>query len=117
MKLSKQYRNLISTGVLICKVEKGLKNFTKRHLPSWLHFDVIDLKFMLVMFPEPGGLTFEELVEFLILVRTSGRNIGLSIARYHPKLDIDGYASARLVTLITNVLSMYSNLESSNENL
>lgn len=91
-------------------VEEGLDNFTRRELPSWLHFDVdvLDPEFMPVMFPEPGGLTFEETREFLSLVRASGRIIGMSIACYHPKLDIDGSAGVRLVTLISNVLSSHS---------
>ena len=91
-------------------VEEGLENLTRRNLPSWLHFDVdvLDPEFMPVMFPEPGGLTFEETREFLSFVRASGRIIGMSIACYHPKLDIDGSAGVRLVTLISNVLSSHS---------
>lgn len=90
-------------------VEEGLENFTRRNLPSWLHFDVdvLDPEFMPVMFPEPGGLTFEETREFLSLVRASGRIIGISITCYHPKLDIDLSAGVRLVTLISNVLSSH----------
>jgi arginase len=91
-------------------VEEGLENFTQRNLPLWLHFDVdvLDPEFMPVMFPEPGGLTFEEAREFLSLVRASDRIIGMSIACYHPKLDIDGNASVRLVTLLSNVLSNHT---------
>lgn len=91
-------------------VKEGLKNFSQKELPLWLHFDVdvIDPDFMPVMFPEPEGLTFEQTHEFLSLVWASGRVIGMSIACYHPKLDIDGCASVRLVTLISNVLSNHS---------
>ena len=91
-------------------VKEGLKNFSQKELPLWLHFDVdvLDPEFMPVMFPEPEGLTFEQTHEFLGLVWASGRVIGMSIACYHPKLDIDGCASARLVTLISNVLSNHS---------
>ena len=60
---------------------------------------------MPVMFPEPEGLTFEEAQEFLGLVWASSRVIGMSIACYHPKLDADGNAGARLVTLVSEVLS------------
>ncbi len=90
-------------------VEEGLANF-RRNLPLWLHFDVdvLDPEIMPVMFPEPGGLTFEEAREFLSLVRASSRTIGMSIACYHPKLDIDGSAGVRLATLISNVLSSHS---------
>jgi arginase len=91
-------------------VEEGLENFTRRNLPLWLHFDVdvLDPEFMPVMFPEPGGLTFEEVLELLTLVWVSGRIIGMSIACYHPTLDIDGNASVRLTTLLSNVLSNQS---------
>ena len=91
-------------------VKEGLKNFSQKELSLWLHFDVdvIDPDFMPVMFPEPEGLTFEQTHEFLSLVWASGRVIGMSIACYHPKLDIDGCASVRLVTLISNVLSNHS---------
>lgn len=88
-------------------VKEGLKNFSQKELPVWLHFDVdvLDPEFMPVMFPEPEGLTFEEAQEFLYFVWASGRVIGMSIACYHPKLDADGNAGARLVTLVSEVLS------------
>jgi arginase len=88
-------------------VKEGLKNFSQKELPVWLHFDVdvLDPEFMPVMFPEPEGLTFEEAQEFLYFVWASGRVIGMSIACYHPKLDVDGIAGAQLVTLVSEVLS------------
>jgi arginase len=88
-------------------VKEGLKNFYQKELPVWLHFDVdvLDPELMPVMFPEPEGLTFEEAQEFLGFVWASGRVIGMSIACYHPKLDIDGSAGAQLVTLVSEVLS------------
>ena len=88
-------------------VEEGLENFTRRNLPSWLHFDVdvLDPKFMPVMFPEPGGLNFAETQKFLNLVWNSSEIEGLSIACYHPRLDTDGSAGKRLVTIISETLS------------
>ena len=88
-------------------VKEGLKKLSKKKLPLWLHFDVdvIDPEFMPVMFPEPEGLTVEETHEFLSLVWESGRVIGMSIACYHPKLDLDGSAGTRVVTLVSEVLS------------
>ena len=90
-------------------VEEGLEHFTRRNLPSWLHFDVdvLDPEFMPVMFPEPGGLSFEETQNFLKFVWNSSQIEikGLSIACYHPRLDSDGSAGKRLVTLISEVLS------------
>jgi arginase len=87
-------------------VKEGLKYFSQKELPIWLHFDVdvIDPEFMPVMFPEPGGLTFEEAKKFLGLVWASSRVIGMSIACYHPRLDADGKAGARLVTLVSEVI-------------
>jgi arginase len=99
-------RRMVENGIKY-SVKEGLKNFSQKELPIWLHFDVdvLDPKFMPVMFPEPEGLTFEEAQEFLGLVWASSRVIGMSIACYHPKLDADGNAGARLVTLVSEVLS------------
>lgn len=93
-------------------VEEGLKDFKQRRLPCWLNFDVdvLDPKLMPVMFPEPGGLTFEEVQEFIKSVGAFVRIFGMSIACYHPKLDNDGNAGGQLVTLISNVLSNYRHL-------
>ena len=94
-------RLMVENGIKY-SVKEGLKKFSQKELPIWLHFDVdaLDPKFMPVMFPEPEGLTFEEAQEFLGLVWASSRVIGMSIACYHPKLDADGNAGARLVTLV-----------------
>ena len=73
-------------------------------MASKFDVDVIDPQFMPVMFPEPGGLTFEEAKKFLGLVWASSRVIGMSIACYHPRLDADGKAGARLVTLVSEVI-------------
>jgi arginase len=99
-------RLMVENGIKY-SVKEGLKKFSQKELPIWLHFDVdaLDPKFMPVMFPEPDGLTFEEAQEFLGLVWASSRVIGMSIACYHPKLDADGNAGARLVTLVSEVLS------------
>jgi hypothetical protein len=66
---------------------------------------ILECKDPPVMFPEPGGLTFEEVLKFLSLVWASGRVVGMSIACYHPMLDTDGNAGGRLATLLSNVLS------------
>ena len=91
-------------------VEEGLESLAQRGLSLWLHFDVdaLDPQLMPVMFPESGGLTFEETREFLSLVWAAGRTVGMSIACYHPVLDTDGSAGARLVALILDVLSSYA---------
>jgi arginase len=76
-------------------------------LPLWLHLDVdvLDPEYMPVVYPEPGGLTYDQVRELCRLVWASGRTIGLSVACYHPKLDADGSAGARLVALLADVLS------------
>jgi arginase len=91
-------------------VHQGLGPLVRKNLPLWVHFDVdvLDPELMPVMFPEPGGLTFEETEEFLKLVWASGRVIGISVACYHPNLDPDGSAGIRLATLISNVLAVHS---------
>jgi arginase len=88
-------------------VEEGLKGLTLRSSSLWLHFDVdaLDPKLMPVMYPESGGLTLEETREFLSHVLNTGKTVGMSIACYHPVLDVDMSAGARLVTLIADVLS------------
>ena len=100
-------RRMVENGIKY-SVKEGLKIFFQKKLPIWLHFDVdvLDPKLMPVMFPEPEGLTFEEAKELLGLVWESSRVIGMSIACYHPKLDVDGNAGARLVTLVSEVLSI-----------
>ena len=88
-------------------VADGMELFVQRGLPLWLHFDVdvIDPEFMPVMFPEPGGLTFEETHEFFSRVWDSGSVVGMSVACYHPALDADGSAGAQLAALISEIIS------------
>ena len=99
-----------------CAVKEGLEILSQRELPTWLHFDVdvLDPDLMPVMFPESGGLNFEETQDFLNLVWNSSHIEGLSIACYHPRLDIDGSAGKRLVTLISEVLSPLANTQINN---
>jgi len=88
-------------------VEEGLRSFVERELPIWLHFDVdvLDPAIMPVMYPEPGGLSFEEAKELLILIWKSCKVEGLSVACYHPRLDKDKSAGKKLVSLISQLLS------------
>jgi arginase len=88
-------------------VEEGIERLTRKNIPLWLHFDVdaLDPRLMPVMFPESGGLTFEETREFLNLVWATGQIAGMSIACYHPVLDIDGSAGRKLTALIVDVFS------------
>jgi arginase len=91
-------------------VTEGLERFTRRGMPVWLHFDVdvIDPPLMPVMFPEPDGLTVEKAAQFLHLVCATSRTVGMSAACYHPVLDTDGSAGARLVDLLAEALSHHA---------
>jgi len=88
-------------------VKEGLESFARRNLAAWLHFDVdvLDPEVMPVMFPEPGGLTFEETGKLLSLVWKSVRIEGLSVACYHPRLDTDGKAGRELASVIAEVMA------------
>lgn len=88
-------------------LEQGIKNLPNKELPIWLHLDVdvLDPKYMPVMFPEPDGLTYEDLYELLRNEWVLERIIGISIACYHPALDKNGSAGKRLVSLIVDILS------------
>lgn len=85
-------------------VTEGLARFAQANIQLWLHFDVdaLDPRLMPVNFPEPDGLTLEETREFLSLWLASGKVIGMSVACYHPKLDVDGSAGHRLASLIAS---------------
>jgi len=102
-------KRMAENGIQVA-VAEGIENLTRRGLPLWLHFDVdvLDPEYMPVVFPEPGGLTFEETREFLGLVWASGWVVGMSIACYHPSLDARGSAGAQLVALISHVLSRHT---------
>jgi arginase len=88
-------------------VESGMEKLIKRTAPVWLHFDVdvLDPEVMPVMFPEPGGLSFDEAETLLGAVWDSSRVGGMSVACYHPWLDANGLAGRRLAELIAEVLS------------
>lgn len=97
-------RRMVEMGTKTA-VEGGLAGLAP--LPLWLHLDVdvLDPAYIPVMYPEPGGLTYDQVREFCSLVWASGRTIGLSVACYHPRLDADGSAGARLAALLAEVLS------------
>lgn len=85
----------------------GVSRFTKSNMPVWLHFDVdvLDPKVMPVMYPEKGGLGFDEAYELLNTIMKTCNVEGASIACYHPSLDNDDSAGKNLVDLLVRVFS------------
>jgi arginase family enzyme len=72
----------------------------------WLHFDVdvLDKKIMPgVHYPVEDGLSYDEVLEFLLLVRKSSKLIGISIACYHPKFDNDKKGIKALLSLFGEI--------------
>ena len=57
---------------------------------------------MPVLFPTSDGLTFDQTEHFLTQVLTSTHVIGMSIACYHPNLDVSGEAGKRITEIISN---------------
>lgn len=88
-------------------VQEGLTSPFMYNRPLWLNFDVdvIDPQFMPVVFPEPGGLTFEETEIVLKEAFDTERVIGMSVTCYHPDLDSNSCAGVRLVDMIASVFS------------
>jgi arginase len=70
-----------------------------------LDVDVLDPSVMPVLFPEPGGLTLEELAPLLGAILRSGRVVGLDVACYHPALDPGLAAGRRLVRVLAESLA------------
>ncbi|MEJ0085081.1 MAG: arginase family protein [Pseudomonadota bacterium] len=57
-----------------------------------------------VDFRLPGGLTVEELATVLRIALASGCAVGLEVAIYNPRLDVDGSAGRALVGVLKDVL-------------
>lgn len=85
----------------------GIEHMAKKKIPVWVHFDVdvFDPFIMPVMYPEPDGLTENDITRLLRAVHDSLPVAGLSIACYHPDLDRDGRAAKMLVRIVSNLLS------------
>ena len=88
-------------------VRLGIDKLSSLNKLLWLHFDVdvIDPSLVPVIFPSPGGLTFEQSEEFLTQVLSSEYVIGISIACYHPNIDPLGTAGKKIVEIISNSLN------------
>ncbi|MHA1904414.1 MAG: arginase family protein [Candidatus Thorarchaeota archaeon] len=85
---------------------RSLSSLKDPNLPMWLHFDVdvLDKKIMPgVHYPVEDGLSYDEVLEFLLLVRKSSKLIGISIACYHPKFDNDKKGIKALLSLFGEI--------------
>ena len=79
-----------------------------KHLDRlWLHLDVdvLDPTIMPACFPEPDGLSIDEALSFLTTLMRSKRFMGMSVACYHPNLDIGLKAAAMVVGMLGSALS------------
>jgi arginase len=84
---------IAATNALGWLMEKPVQGF-------WIHLDadVLDDAVMpAVDYRMPGGLSPEELVDVLSILRSSGRVVGIDVTIYNPNLDPDGSA-ARILT-------------------
>ncbi|MHA2235426.1 MAG: arginase family protein [Candidatus Thorarchaeota archaeon] len=87
-------------------LERSLSSFQNPNLPIWLHFDVdvLDKDTMpAVHYPVEDGLSFNEVLEILTLVKKTKRLVGMSIACYHPKRDLEGKGIKVLLSLFGEV--------------
>jgi arginase len=78
----------------------GLRGF-------WVHVDADVLnptEMPAVDSPEPGGPTFDEIVDLLAPLVRHPRALGLELTIYDPALDPDRSCAARLVTLLETLL-------------
>jgi arginase len=87
-------------------VVKRLNHFKMKKLPIWLHLDVdvLDPEHMPVNFPVPNGMTYSEVLDIIILIKSNIEVLGLSIGCYHPDLDKNQKATENLVKLISNFI-------------
>jgi arginase len=69
----------------------------------WVHLDLDALdeaELPAVSYPQPQGLSWDELEELLAVLVGEGRPIGISVADFNPDLDRDGAYAGRIVELL-----------------
>ena len=88
---------------IIEAVKRGLTGLEKS-MPIWLHLDVdaLDPSLIPVFYPEPDGLSIDEVTQFLDTCFETGRVIGLSIGCYHPSLDRTGQGAKSIISLFSS---------------
>ena len=88
-------------------IAEGLNPLLNKELPLWLNLDVdvLDPEWMPVTFPEPGGLSMDEVIKIIQGVISTGRSFGMSVTCFHPNLDPECKSSVNLVNLIVESLA------------
>ncbi|MFX1485271.1 MAG: arginase family protein, partial [Promethearchaeota archaeon] len=74
--------------------------------PLWLHFDVdvLDKAIMpAIHYPVEEGLSYKEALELFTLLRNTKKLVGISIACYHPNLDLDKKGMETLLSLLNEL--------------
>lgn len=78
-----------------------------KHLDRlWFHLDVdvLDPTIMPVCFPESDGLSIDEALSFISTSIRSKKFMGMSVACYHPNLDLELKASEKVVGMLGSAL-------------
>lgn len=84
----------------------GLSLLHDTNLPLWLHFDVdvMDRAIMpAVHYPVEKGLSYNEALELFTLLKNTSKLVGMSIACYHPNLDIGKKGMKTLLSLLSEL--------------
>jgi arginase len=75
----------------------------------WLHVDLDVLatgELGAVDYPQPGGLTWEELREIAVAALAGGGCAGVSVVIYNPDRDEDGAGAERIVKFVVDLVRM-----------
>lgn len=88
--------------------QAAVDHLTREELDGFfIHIDadsVDDALMPAVDYRIPGGLSWEELGTALQMALTSGKVVGLEVAIYNPRLDEEGRAGRKLVSVIAEAL-------------
>jgi arginase len=79
--------------------------------PWWLHTDLDVLattEFAAVDYPQPGGLTWDQLADLTAAALAADGCAGWSICIYNPDLDPDGHGADAIVSYITQAITATS---------
>ena len=57
-----------------------------------------------VLFPSPGGLTFEEITDLVQQISLKGQIAGLSLFEVRPEQDVNGLTASTAAQMIVNFI-------------